>query len=439
MSINKIFHTTGMHCKSCEIMLRDAIESIEGCRVTNVSSKTGNISVEYGDAQLEWDIRSAIRSGGYHLLDENDISITTPSFQFSSIFWLIFAGILLMFFLGTDISGLTPAYEKLGFGVAFLVGLVASISTCLAVTGGIIIGYTESIVDKTNGWKTQLRFHMGRLIAFVIWGFLLGMIGQSFSTSLYFNGFLSIFVGLVLAYLGIQLLWLAPNISRFGFTLPIFLSRNITKFKDQKYSPWVGALTFLLPCGFTQSMMVFALSSHDPLQWAIVMGGFALGTLPVLLALGLGIEYIKDHLKRLNPLIASLLLVFGIFTITNGWKIIEAIRTPSAIVSTTPTNISTPIQTPAVPLETEQVAWSHDGYGLSPRTLILQSGKNYQILVTPESAGFGCKYSVILPGGREQYIKKWEPFTIEVDGSQSKTIRLVCGSMGMSQWEIVIQ
>jgi len=32
-----------------------------------------------------------------------------------------------------------PDYSKLSFGVAFTVGLVASISTCLAVTGGIII------------------------------------------------------------------------------------------------------------------------------------------------------------------------------------------------------------------------------------------------------------------------------------------------------------
>jgi hypothetical protein len=49
--------------------------------------------------------------------------------------WLFFAGILLFFLFQTDISRLMPSYEKLGFGVAFLVGLVASISTCLAVTG----------------------------------------------------------------------------------------------------------------------------------------------------------------------------------------------------------------------------------------------------------------------------------------------------------------
>ena len=107
---------------------------------------------------------------------------------------------------------------------------------------------------------------MGRILTFTLGGFILGMIGQSFSTSVYFNGFLSIFVGLVLAYLGLQLLGIFPNISRMGITLPIFFTRNIFRLKNPKHSPWVGALTLLLPCGFTQSMMIYALSTHNAWQ-----------------------------------------------------------------------------------------------------------------------------------------------------------------------------
>jgi len=39
----------------------------------------------------------------------------------------------------SDVAGLIPQYDKLSLGIAFIIGLVASISTCLAVTGGIII------------------------------------------------------------------------------------------------------------------------------------------------------------------------------------------------------------------------------------------------------------------------------------------------------------
>jgi sulfite exporter TauE/SafE len=57
----------------------------------------------------------------------------------------------------------------MGFGVAFLVGLVACGSSCLAVTGGIVVSYMESLENKTRGqmFKVQALFHLGRLIAFV--------------------------------------------------------------------------------------------------------------------------------------------------------------------------------------------------------------------------------------------------------------------------------
>ena len=185
------------------------------------------------------------------------------------------------------------------------------------------------------------------------------MIGKSLSGSIYFNGFLSIFVGFVLAYLGVQLLGLVPNISRLGFHLPMFFSKNITKLKNPKYAPWVGALTFLLPCGFTQSMMLFAIESGNPWRGALVMGAFALGTFPVLFALGLGTEYVKDRLKVMNPLIASLLLVFGVFTATNGWNIIQAagLRAPAGQIERS--------------IVTEEVSWGHDGYGFAPKILTL--------------------------------------------------------------------
>ena len=44
----------------------------------------------------------------------------------------------------------------------------------------------------------------------------------------------------------------------------------------------VGAVTFFLPCGFTQSMQFYALSTGNFLDGAMTMFVFSLGTLPVL-------------------------------------------------------------------------------------------------------------------------------------------------------------
>lgn len=439
MTIKRTLSITGMHCKSCELLVRESLEEIPGCHVLSISSKTGKLVLECSSEISEASIEEAIKKAGYTLWEDISSSMKNNMSPIQIMTWLFFALVLLFFLFQTDVSRFMPAYERLSFGVAFLVGIVASVSTCLAVTGWIVVGYTESIVDRTNGWKTQLRFHIGRIVTFALWGFILWMIGKNFSGSLYFNGFLSVFVGIVLAYLGVQLLGLVPNISRWGFHLPSWLTRNILKLKNPKYAPWVGALTFLLPCGFTQSMMLFAIESGDPGQGVIVMSAFALGTFPVLFALWLGTEYIKDKLKIMNPLIASLLFVFGIFTAINGYNILSAkiwktnqvpsIQEQSQIIS----------DTPLMSVVTENVSWSHDGYGFSPKTLTLAKGKNYRITVNPTSDGLGCFYSVILPDGREQYIKKWETFEFIIDGTKSGKIRLVCGSMGMNQGQIILQ
>jgi hypothetical protein len=47
----------------------------------------------------------------------------------------------------------------------------------------------------------------------------------------------------------------------------------------------VGA-TFFLPCGFTQSLQIYALTTGSALTSGLILASFALGTAPMLLALG---------------------------------------------------------------------------------------------------------------------------------------------------------
>lgn len=70
MVTKKLFQITGMHCKSCEIMVRDAIEEIDGCRVENISSKTGKLSIVCSKDISEESIQDAIHQAGYTLHNE---------------------------------------------------------------------------------------------------------------------------------------------------------------------------------------------------------------------------------------------------------------------------------------------------------------------------------------------------------------------------------
>ncbi len=420
-------HINGMHCKSCEMLIKDSLNKIPGCKIHSLSLKTGICEIEYNKNDIS-EIETTLNKIGYTIWEDNVKQPRTSDQWFEKIIRLFIAGILVFVLMKTDISSLVPTYDKLSFGVAFVIGLIASISTCLAVTGGIIIGYNES-VETTHPVGTQIKFHLWRLITFIVWWWLLGLVWSQFQWSIWFNVIFSAIVGIVLLYLWLQLLGIVPNITKWWFHLPSWLSQTIFNLKNPRYASVVWALTFLLPCGFTQSMQLFALQSWSPIEGTLIMWAFALGTLPVLFGLGLWTKYIKDKLTIINPLIASLLVVFGIYTIYNSTILADAINTSN---NTSGVIVNTNIAT-------ENVSWSHNGSTFSPETLVLTKWKNYSITVIPESDGLGCKYSVMLPWKWEQYIKKWQAFTFEIDWSEQKNIKLVCGSMGMKQWMIVIQ
>lgn len=65
MAIAKIT-TKGMHCKSCEILLKEDLESTNGITKAEPSFKEGNVAVEYDDSKIKiQDIKKVILRSGY--------------------------------------------------------------------------------------------------------------------------------------------------------------------------------------------------------------------------------------------------------------------------------------------------------------------------------------------------------------------------------------
>ena len=61
------------------------------------------------------------------------------------------------------------------------------------------------------------------------------------------------------------------------------------KIEHKTFTPLIiGFATFFLPCGFTQSMQLAALSSGSFISGMFIMLAFALGTLPMLALLSFG-------------------------------------------------------------------------------------------------------------------------------------------------------
>ena len=81
----------------------------------------------------------------------------------------------------------------------------------------------------------------------------------------------------------------------------------------------LGALTFFLPCGFTQSMQLLALSSGGFLSGGMIMLVFALGTLPALLGISVMSSVLEGRSARwFLQFSGAVVLLLGVLNLQSG-------------------------------------------------------------------------------------------------------------------------
>jgi sulfite exporter TauE/SafE len=209
------------------------------------------------------------------------------------------------------------------YGTALLIGLIASISTCMAVVGGLVLSMSANFAKEGDRVRPQVLFHVGRLVSFVVLGGVIGALGSVFQFGSTGTFVLSLIVAIVLLILGINLLDVFPWAKKFQVTLPSFMGTRLQSLKQLNHTLTpllIGIATFFLPCGFTQSMQIYALTTGSFVTGALTMGAFALGTFPVLALLSfssLGIS--KKAQSGVFFKTAGLVVIFfGLFNLINS-------------------------------------------------------------------------------------------------------------------------
>ncbi|TWT66836.1 hypothetical protein Pla123a_45340 [Posidoniimonas polymericola] len=78
----------------------------------------------------------------------------------------------------------------------------------------------------------------------------------------------------------------------------------------------IGLLTTLLPCGWLYAFAITAAGTGQPLAGAVVMAVFWVGTLPMLISLGMGLRAAMGVLgSRMPAITAAALIGVGVFTL----------------------------------------------------------------------------------------------------------------------------
>jgi len=289
------FHVSGMHCNACILMTESELKDVP--YVTDAKSSLSSHSVEvtgaFGNKTPEGiaeELTQVLRPHGYGLSVER---VQKDAGWGDFVYALPIALVLITAFVLLQKAGLTNLISggSVSYGTAFVIGLIASVSSCLAIVGGLVLSLSASSAKEGGTWRTQALFHAGRLGGFFVLGGTIGLIGSSFHLGLTANVVLGIVVAAVMFILGVNLLDVFHFTKRLQLTMPAWASRHVVRGSrhDHYLAPaLVGIGTFFLPCGFTQSMQLFALSTGSFMQGALTMLVFALGTFPMLALLSFG-------------------------------------------------------------------------------------------------------------------------------------------------------
>jgi sulfite exporter TauE/SafE len=212
-------------------------------------------------------------------------------------------------------------------GAVFVASLAGSLH-CAGMCGGLVVFYAGT--DPSPGWLRMLThavYNGGRLFGYAILGAAAGALGGAVNVAGSMAGLQRVampIAGAVMILWGVGALLHIKGVRLFATTAGSGRFSNVVRrlFSVVARRPpivralAVGGLSAILPCGWLWAFVITAAGTGAPLSGALVMAVFWAGSVPILLAVGLGAQAAVMPLGRHAPtLTAVLLVVLGVVAV----------------------------------------------------------------------------------------------------------------------------
>jgi sulfite exporter TauE/SafE/copper chaperone CopZ len=319
----------GMTCAHCEAAVERVLRAQPGVHDAMANLRTASASLRV-DPTFDLDAASAaLGQAGYGAtLAEGASSAGSAARIIQAAAALVFvAGLVLLLRPFSTLVQSVNVSENMTLGLVFVIGLVASVSSCMAVTGGLVVAasaaYANAIPELTPAQRfmPHLWFNAGRIAAYAGFGALIGLIGASLMLSPLVSAALTILASVLMMAVGLQMIGLLPPLSRW-LQLPRGAQQRIHDLASRNSGVaalMLGAATFFLPCGFTLALQLYVLSQGSAAHGALTMLVFALGTLPALVSLA-AVSFFGARLRTVTfRLAGAAIVVLGLFNIQYGF------------------------------------------------------------------------------------------------------------------------
>jgi uncharacterized protein len=347
-----VLSVKGMTCRSCEVRIERHVAQVPGVARVKASAVHGQVEITASGPIRLAEIERAIRLASYEVGRSPWIE-RDPKIWATAAAGVMLLAAVVLFGQVSGLSDLASGVGDLGQGglvVALLLGLAAGVSTCMALVGGLVLAVSASFQaagtdERRRGsaagraMRPALVFMAGRIAGYAVLGAALGALGATITIPRQLTAILMIVVAVVMTILGTRLTGLSPRIAGWSPTLPRGLGSRLGlepgragAYSDGRAAA-LGAATFFLPCGFTQAVQIYALSTGSPVVAAAVLAAFAIGTAPGLLALaGLPIVVPSAWRPTLLRLVGVVVVGFAVVNVTAAFRL-SGFRFPGSVVA----------------------------------------------------------------------------------------------------------
>jgi sulfite exporter TauE/SafE/copper chaperone CopZ len=389
-----------MTCEACERRVSRALLQVPGVDAVDVSARRGT-AVLSGSALPGTDqIDAAIRSAGYEPGAPAWLSPEPSTWVTVAVSWLVIVAL----FLAAGAVGLGDLAGELadpsggGLMLVLVLGLTAGFSTCMAMVGGLVLGFSASHAAASTRagqplppfgtrMRPQVAFNLGRIIGFGVLGAALGALGSVVGLPTRVMGILALAVAVLMILLGVRLTGVSPRMAAWSPRLPAGLAGllGLDGASRRPYSDartaLVGAGSFFLPCGFTQAVQLYALSTGTPLAAGLIMAVFAVGTTPGLLAVA-SVPELATGRARVTVLrvVGVVVLAFALVNVASGLRLIGLTATPDAAVAAQEVSPNVTVQDG---VQVVRMTQSRDGY--TPADTVVHAGMPIEWSIESES------------------------------------------------------
>lgn len=416
-SEKKKLTVSGMHCKSCEMLITDSVMKIGGVKRFKVDYAKGKGEVEYDPEKTDiGKITHAIEEKGYECEQDHDGPMPRKAANWKSIggalgFMVVILGALIIA-QSSFISAVPDLGTNASLILIFTIGLLTGFH-CIGMCGGFMVSYTaKNAIDqeleakpaRLSRFRPHLSYSAGKLISYSIVGAFFGLIGSFFAFSGPLRGAIAVIAGALMIIMGLSMLNIFPFLRKLNFSGLGFLGKRMRRRMDgqpkavrqgSKGPFTLGLLTGLMPCGPLMAMELYAAGTGNMFLGALGLLVFGLGTLPVMNIFGAALSVLSTNFtKRILKASALIVVILGVIMISRGMTLSGVgFNMNSVSAALSPATGQGPIN---ITGNVQHISMVVDASGWTPDRFVLKKGVPVQWTIDVRQLT-SCNNEIIVP------------------------------------------